>query len=74
MAAGDGPKIDGVSETDGIAVVNCPMGERYPKGLFVTQDGVTPSGRQNFKLFGWEEIAGERLIVDATHSVRPDAR
>jgi 3-phytase len=71
MAAGDGPKIDGVSETDGIAVVNCPMGERYPKGLFVTQDGVTPSGRQNFKLFGWEDIAGDRLIVDTTHTVRP---
>jgi len=71
MAAVDGPTIDGVAETDGIAVVNCPMGERFPKGLFVTQDGVTASGRQNFKLFGWEDIAADRLIVDTTHPVRP---
>jgi 3-phytase len=71
MAAVDGPTIDGVAETDGIAVVNCPMGKRYPKGLFVTQDGSTPSGKQNFKLFGWEEIAGDRLIVDTRRPVRP---
>lgn len=72
MAAIDGATIDGVAETDGIAVVNCPMGNAYPKGLFVTQDGVTASGRQNFKLFGWDDIAGDKLIVDTTHPVRAD--
>lgn len=50
--------IDGVSETDGLAVTSAPLGERFPDGLLVTQDGrnIAPSERQNFKYTSWREI------------------
>jgi hypothetical protein len=28
-------------------------------------------GRQNFKLFAWEQIAGDRLLIDTARPVRP---
>ncbi|MFC8194450.1 phytase [Streptomyces sp. NPDC060006] len=31
--------LDGVEECDGAAVLNAPLGERYPRGLLVVQDG-----------------------------------
>jgi hypothetical protein len=33
------------------------------------QDGEN-AGRQNFKLFAWEDVAADRLIVDTTVSAR----
>ncbi|MGW5849025.1 phytase [Streptomyces sp. NPDC055254] len=31
--------LDGVQECDGAAVLNAPLGDRYPRGLLVVQDG-----------------------------------
>ncbi|MGJ5832312.1 phytase [Streptomyces ossamyceticus] len=33
------PTLDGVQECDGAAVLNAPLGRRYPRGLLVVQDG-----------------------------------
>lgn len=63
--------IDDVSDTDGIAVTNRPTSPAYPKGLFVVQDGSTPAGRQNFKIYGWEDVAADKLIVDIDWDPRP---
>ncbi len=60
-----------VSETDGIDVTNVPTSSRFPRGLFVCQDGRQRNGRQNFKFFAWEDIAGNRLLIDTTRPVRP---
>ena len=58
--------IDGVEETDGIDVTNVSLGDNYPKGVFVVQDGYNYEGKklksQNFKLISWEEI--EKLIQE----------
>lgn len=50
--------IDGASETDGLAVSSVSLGEQYPDGLLVVQDGrnVMPGDKQNFKL-----ISGSKL-------------
>jgi 3-phytase len=57
---GDG-QIDGVKETDGIDVLNMPLGNKFPNGVFICQDGFnTENGRdvpQNFKLVSWDSIA-----------------
>jgi 3-phytase len=55
-----GGKIDDVSQTDGLAVTSRPCGPKYPKGLLVIQDDHTPGGRQNFKLYAWEDVAGRQ--------------
>ncbi|MDC8832345.1 phytase [Alteromonas gilva] len=51
--------IDGVSETDGLEVTSMPMGDTYPAGLMVVQDGrnVLPSAPQNFKLINGNKLA-----------------
>ncbi|HWM28748.1 MAG TPA: phytase [Woeseiaceae bacterium] len=51
--------IDGASETDGLDVTSAPLGERYPSGLLVVQDGrnIAPEERQNFKFVSWEDVA-----------------
>lgn len=51
--------IDGASETDGLEVTSMMLGEDFPRGLLVVQDGrnVMPAEHQNFKLISWEEIA-----------------
>lgn len=64
-------KIDDVNDTDGIAVTNCPTSSLFPRGLFVVQDGSNSGGRnQNFKIYGWEDIAGGHLIIDTTWNPR----
>lgn len=57
-------RIDDVNDTDGIAVTSCPTSREFARGLFIVQDGGNPGGNQNFKLYGWEDIAGTRLLVD----------
>ena len=44
--------LDGVSETDGLDIISVPLGETFPDGLLVVQDGhnIMPSDKQNFKL------------------------
>ena len=57
---GDGA-IDGVEETDGIDVINFTLGNNFPKGMFVVQDGYNEFEdkltAQNFKMVRWEKIA-----------------
>jgi 3-phytase len=67
----DGNKIDGTYDTDGIDVINLNMGNLYPDGLFVAQDGNNTDGEnklnQNFKLVSWTDIANAfepNLIID----------
>ena len=51
--------IDGVSETDGLAVTSANLGARFPDGLLVVQDGrnLSPRERQNYKYVSWRDIA-----------------
>jgi 3-phytase len=57
-------------ETDGIDVTNVAISPRFPRGLFVCQDGRGRDGFQNFKFFAWDQIVGNRLIVDTTRPAR----
>lgn len=52
--------VDGIEETDGIDIVNASLNDKFPKGLFVAQDGFNYEGdsmiNQNFKYVSWEKI------------------
>lgn len=65
--------IDDVSHTDGIAVSNCPTSRQFARGVFIVQDGKNPGANQNFKLFAWEDIAGQNLVVDTACHARASA-
>jgi myo-inositol-hexaphosphate 3-phosphohydrolase len=52
-------------------VTNVATCSRFPRGLFVCQDGRLHDGRQNFKFFAWEDIAGNCLLIDAARPARP---
>jgi len=65
---------DDVEETDGVAVTNLPTSRQFPKGVLVMQDGVNADGRQDFHLYSWEDVAGDRLIVDTEWSPRDRRR
>ncbi len=58
VVANEALGIDGSSETDGLDVVNAPLGPDYPGGLLVVQDGrnLMPSQRQNFKYVSWQDV------------------
>lgn len=56
------PQIDPVRETDGIAIVSCPLDPFFPAGMVIVQDGNNKSGQggrqhQNFKIIDWRDIA-----------------
>ena len=57
--------IDGVEETDGIDVTNVSLGDAFPKGMLVVQDGYNYDGgelvSQNYKYISWGKI--EALFV-----------
>ncbi len=55
-----------MSDTDGICVTSCLTSRQFAKGLFVVQDGTNAGGNQNFKLYAWEDIAGNHLLIDTT--------
>ncbi len=59
IVANDALKIDEVSSSDGIDVVNVPLGTAFPHGFFIAQDGWNndPLENQDFKLVPWESIA-----------------
>jgi 3-phytase len=59
IVANDALKIDKVSDSDGIDVTNIALGEGFPYGVFIAQDGWNnnPIAPQNFKLVPWEKIA-----------------
>jgi len=50
--------VDGVQETDGLAVSSVNFGGVFSQGLLVTQDGFNtlPKQHQNFKLTAWESV------------------
>jgi 3-phytase len=69
-----GGNVDGVSDTDGIDVLNLSLGSDYPKGVFIAQDGFNYEGEtvvnQNFKLVNWNDIASQFkpwLLIDNTY-------
>ncbi len=70
IEAGNG--IDAVTETDGIDVVNMALGEAFPQGVFVAQDGFNAPDNQNFKLVPWPDIAGAGppLTIDTSWNLR----
>ncbi|MCF6325027.1 MAG: phytase, partial [Gammaproteobacteria bacterium] len=55
ILAGNG--VDGVTDTDGIEVINVPLNANFPTGIFVVQDVKNPGSRQNFKYVSWAAIA-----------------
>jgi 3-phytase len=62
--------VDGVTDCDGIDVMNLGMGSAFPDGLFVAQDGSNTGGNQNFKFLSWRDIAGAaspQLVVDNSY-------
>lgn len=50
--------VDGVEDTDGLAVTDAALSDRLPRGLLVVQDGIneSPAANQNFKLVSWEDV------------------
>ena len=61
--------IDDIADSDGLDVTNERSSPLFPRGFLVIQDGRN-EGPQNFKLFSWEEVASDRLLVDTTSSAR----
>jgi 3-phytase len=49
--------IDDIADSDGLDVTDERTSPLFPRGLLVIQDGRN-EGRQNFKLFAWEDLAG----------------
>ena len=54
IVAGNG--IDEVTETDGIHVTTANLGPAFPHGVFIAQDGLDNTGKQNFKLVPWQLV------------------
>ncbi|MDY7005925.1 MAG: phytase [Cyanobacteriota bacterium] len=68
---GDFANIDGAEESDGADVINVPLGNNYPNGLLVVQDGANKpeavlqdpedgeiqNFNTNFKFIPWENVA-----------------
>jgi 3-phytase len=54
-------EFDRVEETDGIDVINQDLGNRFPNGIFVVQDGLNKNGSialpQNFKIIDFKKIS-----------------
>ena len=60
--------IDGVEETDGIDILMKPLGDQFPEGIFVAQDGFNYDNDslvpQNFKIIDNREILSLPFIKD----------
>lgn len=80
VVGGSGP-IDQVNESDGLDVINVPVGSAFPNGLLVLQDGANDpqnvveddeeleNNSTNFKFVPWESVAGSfenSLDIDPT--------
>lgn len=49
--------FDGTEETDGLAATGAGLGDQFPNGLLVVQDGVRPGAAfQNFKVIDWRDV------------------
>ena len=55
---GDSAATDATEETDGLEATSAPLGDAFPEGVLVVQDGFNRPGRtpQNFKIVDWREI------------------
>lgn len=57
---GNGDKVDGTSDTDGIDVMSFGLGKQFPNGFFIAQDGTNDeangTANQNFKVVAWDKI------------------
>ncbi|WP_294338638.1 phytase [uncultured Sphingomonas sp.] len=51
-----GGAIDGTSDTDGIELRLGNFGPKYPRGLFIAQDGDNAPDTQNFKYVSWADV------------------
>lgn len=64
------PTLDSVEECDGAAVLNAPLGDRYPRGLLVVQDGQetpeTPDGEGGTRTATGFKFVDLGAVVDAT--------
>lgn len=70
-------QVDGVTETDGIEVVNLNLGNDFPLGAFIVQDDKNEEADeylpQNFKMVDWAKIANlfdPPLLIDPNFNVR----
>ncbi|MEO1376118.1 MAG: phytase, partial [Cyanobacteria bacterium J06635_10] len=78
---GDNNGIDQVNESDGLDVINLPLGEEFPNGLLVLQDGANDpqnaveddeeleNNSTNFKFVPWDGVANSfdnPLKIDTT--------
>ena len=69
FAVGDNGSIDQVNESDGLDVINVPVGSAFPNGLLVLQDGANDpqnvvedeeeleNNSTNFKFVPWDSVA-----------------
>lgn len=79
FVVGQNDDIDQVNESDGADVINVSLGDAFPNGLFVAQDGANDpqvvavdeeeleNRSTNFKFIPWENIATafpEALVID----------
>ncbi len=65
--------IDNVEETDGLDICNNYLGDKYPNGILVVQDGLNTNGldtlNQNFKIVSWKDVANlfePALVIDSS--------
>lgn len=61
LVADDENGLDGASETDGIHAVSALIGDLFPNGFFIAQDGFNVDAdyqyqNQNFKLADWNDV------------------
>lgn len=78
---GSNGDIDSVEECDGAHVINLPLGDKFPNGLLVVQDGLNDpaymveddgemeNASTNFKFVPWDRVANAfatPLLVDPT--------
>ncbi|MGF1537979.1 MAG: phytase [Elainellaceae cyanobacterium] len=81
FVVGDNLNIDQVNESDGLDVINVPLGPDFPNGLLVLQDGANDpqnavpdeeeleNNSTNFKFVDWADVAASfevPLDVDTT--------
>jgi 3-phytase len=59
-------QLDGTEETDGLDAISLPIGNKFPNGFLVVQDGFNFDGSikkaQNYKLIDWQQI---QQIIDS---------
>jgi len=73
LQIGAGTGIDGVGESEGLALATASLGAAYPEGLIAIADQDNDGAHSNYKLVGWRE-ARSALGVPAVAFADPRAR